>query len=393
MATLTKLAKLLSQLKHKAKPASLHTYKRSKKSSGSAHHQWASLSGNGDLGGKVQLILQQPTKMSSSNSNSNSNANAGQGASPGAPQVASGSGTGSAVPPGRGGGGGLGRQQRRRLAAFDFDHTIVSQNTDTVVRDMLPNELVNTRALNELMENDCWTEYMAEVFRLLHAQQVNESRIRDTIRCIPEVPGFVRLIKHLHKKLNFDLIIISDSNSVFIDEWLRAHNLLDCFNAIFTNPAEFAPNGRLLVRPHHQQTDCKLSASNLCKGRVLEHFVIEQDLRYNIRYDHVFYVGDGNNDICPVLRQRACDFACARQGFAMEKHLIKNRNKLKLRANLLIWRSGFELLEQMCSLPQLQGPPQAHAHPPILNADANNCCKAEMARRASAVAGPAERQN
>lgn len=391
MATLTKLVKLLSQLKHKAKPAAIHTYKESKKSSGSAHHQWASLSGYGDLGGKVQhqhqqqqLNLQQPTKMSSSSSTS---ANAGPGAA--ALPAASGAAV-AAVPPPAGGGGGLGKQQRRRLAAFDFDHTIVSQNTDTVVRDMLPNELVNTRALNELMENDCWTEYMAEVFRLLHAQQVNESRIRDTIRCIPEVPGFVRLIKHLHKKLNFDLIIISDSNSVFIDEWLRAHNLLDCFNAIFTNPAEFAENGRLLVRPHHQQTDCKLSASNLCKGRVLEHFVIEQDLRYNIRYDHVFYVGDGNNDICPVLRQRACDFACARQGFAMEKHLIKNRNKLKLRANLLIWRSGFELLEQMCSLPQLQGPPQAQAQ--SLNADAN-CCKAEMARRASAIAGPAGRQN
>ncbi|XP_064538828.1 pyridoxal phosphate phosphatase PHOSPHO2 [Drosophila montana] len=278
--------------------------------------------------------------------------------------------------------GGLGKQQLRRLAAFDFDHTIVSQNTDTVVRDMLPNELISSCALTELMENECWTEYMAEIFRLLYAQQVPESRIRDTIRCIPEVPGFVRLIKHLQKKMKFDLIIISDSNSIFIDEWLRAHNLSDCFNAIFTNPAEFNEHGQLLVRAYHQQTDCKLSASNLCKGRVLEHFVIEQDLRYNIRYDHVFYVGDGNNDICPVLRQRACDFACARQGFAMEKHLIKNRNKLKLRAHLLIWRNGFDLLEQIRVLPQLQGPPstESQAH----NLDATRL--AEIGRRASAVA-------
>ncbi|KAH8387440.1 hypothetical protein KR093_007115, partial [Drosophila rubida] len=271
-------------------------------------------------------------------------------------------------------GGGLGKQQRRRLAAFDFDHTIVSQNTDTVVRDLLPAQLISSTLLNELMENDCWTEYMSEVFRLLHVQQVSEARIRDTIRCIPEVPGFVRLIKHLKQRLHFDLIIISDSNSVFIDEWLRAHNLCDCFDAIFTNPAHFDEHGQLQVRPHHRQTDCKLSASNLCKGRVLEHFVIEQDLRFNIRYDHVFYIGDGNNDICPVLRQRACDFACARQGFAMERHLLKNRHKLKLRANLLIWRSGFELLDQLCALPQLQGPAQSQA---------------ELARRASAIVGSA----
>ncbi|XP_030381031.1 pyridoxal phosphate phosphatase PHOSPHO2 [Scaptodrosophila lebanonensis] len=244
------------------------------------------------------------------------------------------------------------QQQRCRLAAFDFDHTIVAQNTDTVVRDLLPNEVTgpSARALNELVEN--WTLYMAEIFRLLHEQQVTEARIRDTIRCIPEVPGFVRLLKRL-KRLNFHLIIISDSNSVFIDEWLKAHHLTDCFKAIFTNPAEFDEKGQLHVRPYHQQTECKLSASNLCKGRVLEHFVIEQDLRHNIRYDQVFYVGDGHNDICPVLRQRACDFACARQGFAMEKHLVKNRNKFKLRAQLLVWKSGFDLLEQLNALPQL----------------------------------------
>ncbi|XP_034663913.1 pyridoxal phosphate phosphatase PHOSPHO2 [Drosophila subobscura] len=278
----------------------------------------------------------------------------------------------------------LGKQQRRRLAAFDFDHTIVAQNTDTVVRDLLPPEVVSSRTLNELVENDCWTEYMSEVFRLLHVQQVTEARIRDTIRVIPEVPGFVRLIKHLHKKLNFDMIIISDSNSVFIEEWVKAYNMADCFVAIFTNPAEFDSNGQLQVRPHHQQSECKLSASNLCKGRVLEHFVIEQDLRRSIRYDHVFYVGDGNNDICPVLRQRACDFACARQGFAMEKHLIRNRNKLKLRAQLLVWKSGFDLMEQLLALPQMQVPPvdlqTAEGH-------------AEMARRASAVAGPSKQTN
>ncbi|KAH8238463.1 hypothetical protein KR032_007287 [Drosophila birchii] len=284
------------------------------------------------------------------------------------------------------------KQQRRRLAAFDFDHTIVSQNTDTVVRDLLPTEVTSARA-HELVENDCWTEYMGEVFRLLHEQQVPEARIRDTIRGIPEVPGFVRLIKHLAKRMQFDLIIISDSNSVFIEEWLRAHNLADCFLAVFTNPAEFDATGRLVVRAHHQQSDCKLSASNLCKGRVLEHFVIEQDLRRSIRYDHVFYVGDGNNDICPVLRQRACDFACARSGFAMEKHLLRNRSKLKLRAQLLVWKSGFDLMDQMLALPQLQAQaPNSNPNPNLGTAGDGGGPEdgqAEMARRASAAAAAA----
>jgi len=103
--------------------------------------------------------------------------------------------------------------------------------------------------------------------------------------------------------------------------------------------------------------------------------------------------GDGNNDICPVLRQRACDFACARKGFAMEKHLLRNRSKLKLRAQLLIWKSGFDLMDQMLALPQLKTPQvQGDGDQPDQDADTDGKVP-EVARRASAVAGPTKSPN
>uniref|UniRef100_A0A1I8MR08 Haloacid dehalogenase-like hydrolase n=1 Tax=Musca domestica TaxID=7370 RepID=A0A1I8MR08_MUSDO len=235
---------------------------------------------------------------------------------------------------------------KRYLGAFDFDYTVVAQNTDTVVRDILPpNKL--TKDLQEIAEAKGWTEHMAEIFRRLHEVNIKPEKILQTIQTIPEVPGFVRMLKRLKTKYDCDLIIISDSNSIFIEEWLKYHGLSDSFTKVFTNPARFESNGLLTIQPYHHQTECRLSSANLCKGKVLEHFLIEQDLRYNLTYEHVIYVGDGNNDICPVTKLRPRDIACPREGFSMDKTLTKNPLKLKVRSEIIRWKTGFDLLDKL----------------------------------------------
>lgn len=231
------------------------------------------------------------------------------------------------------------------LAAFDFDYTVVAQNTDTIVRDLLPPYKI-TKDLQDVIEVQGWNEYMAEVFRRLHEVNIKPDKIVQTIQGIPEVPGFVRMLKRLKTKYGCDLIIISDSNSLFIDEWLKYHGISESFTKVFTNPAQF-DDGLLTIQPYHHQTDCRLSSVNLCKGSILEHFLIEQDLRYNLTYERVIYVGDGNNDICPVTKLRARDVACPREGFSMDKTLTKNPLKLKVRAELIRWKTGFDLLDKL----------------------------------------------
>ena len=67
--------------------------------------------------------------------------------------------------------------------------------------------------------------------------------------------------------------IVSDSNTIYIDVILRHLGLNDCFDGIFTNPAEIVSeaDGRQRITvgpyqpwdtPHH----CKLCSVNLCKG-------------------------------------------------------------------------------------------------------------------------------
>lgn len=236
-------------------------------------------------------------------------------------------------------------RQPKRLAAFDFDNTVVFGNTDTIVRDIIRSKI--PPEVQELVKTEGWTRYMEEIFRILHQNKVSHEKILQTIRQIPEVPGFVKLLKSLHQA-NFDLIIISDSNSEFIREWTEAHHINEIFTEIYTNPACFLDKGLLTIKPYHHQTDCKLSPENLCKGSILENFIAKKQLTDLVSYENVVYVGDGTNDICPVMRLGEKDVGCARKGFGMTRILEKNKNtKLTAKSKLIFWDNGFDLMEQL----------------------------------------------
>lgn len=82
------------------------------------------------------------------------------------------------------------------------------------------------------------------------------------------------------------------------------------FDEIVTNPAEWDPSGLLKLRrrvdPAGPQHACKVGCSpNMCKGDELDAFLA----RHQPAFDRIVYVGDGSNDLCPVLRMRKCGSA------------------------------------------------------------------------------------
>lgn len=236
------------------------------------------------------------------------------------------------------------------LVAFDFDHTIVDDNTDTVVISLLDKSLIPD-SVKELYRSDGWTSYMQAIFDLLDTYNIDKKKILQTIADIPFVKGFDTLIRALKDELQYDIIIISDSNSCFIDTWLETHNLTNYFCKVFTNPAQFVDNS-LKIQMYHLQTHCKLSTKNLCKGQILEDF-IETQKNAGIIYDRVAYVGDGTNDFCPVLKLKENDLACARENYkcadlvklAIEgKYLDETGNPYMVKAIPCIWKTGLDIL-------------------------------------------------
>ncbi|XP_072378701.1 probable phosphatase phospho2 isoform X6 [Diabrotica undecimpunctata] len=214
-------------------------------------------------------------------------------------------------------------QMEKKLAVFDFDHTIINDNSDVVAVGMLnPKSIPND--IKKLHRSDGWTAYMQGIFNLLHQTGIRENRIRKTMEALTEVQGMCRLIKDLSENLNYDVIVVSDSNSYFIESWLAVNKLQDNVLKVFTNPAKFNKDGLLVISMYHLQDTCKLSTKNMCKGQIVQDFITEMK-KEGTNYEKVVYCGDGMNDFCPILRLNETDLACVRKGFKCEDIIRKSK--------------------------------------------------------------------
>ncbi|KAL0133328.1 hypothetical protein PUN28_000820 [Cardiocondyla obscurior] len=235
------------------------------------------------------------------------------------------------------------------LVAFDFDHTICDDNTDTVVQKLLAAGAMSSDVQN--LRKSGWLVYMNKIFELLHESSVSASQIKDIIVSIPAVTGMEMLLASLHAN-GHKVIIISDSNSVFIDYWLRGRQLEHTVSQVFTNPARYDENGRLRVEGYHAQYTCKMSAVNLCKGQVLTNYIQDRRMQGEV-FERVVYVGDGRNDLCPILRLSETDLACPRKDYPLIDKLSKLPASLSMKAKVVAWKNGTELqrgLEQIIKI-------------------------------------------
>ncbi|KAL1514167.1 hypothetical protein ABEB36_003471 [Hypothenemus hampei] len=242
----------------------------------------------------------------------------------------------------------------KNLAVFDFDYTIIDDNSDTAVMKLVDENKFSPE-LKELYKSDGWTKFMQEVFKVLHDNSVSESDIASLIANISEVRGLKDLIRKLHDTMGYDVIIISDSNTYFINLWLKANNLSSKVLKVFSNPAYFNEQGLLMINMFHVQDSCKLSTENMCKGMIMEDFIKDQS-KNSIIYDKILYVGDGQNDLCPILRlNNNKALACCRKNYKCANLIKKIKEgqlrdndlygKYEIKANIFIWETGYDILE------------------------------------------------
>lgn len=245
--------------------------------------------------------------------------------------------------------------QHRNLVAFDFDHTVVNDNTDIVVRDLIAKEKISDD-VKLLYTSSGWIPYMQAIFNLLHSNGFKRNDLLTAIECIPEVNGMKELMRRLYETQQTDVIVVSDSNSEFIGHWCRHNGIDEYVTQVFTNPAAFNTDELLDIQPHHHQTTCTLSSVNLCKGDVLANYLQEQQKTNDVIYRKIFYVGDGHNDLCPILRLAKDDYGCARNGYRLEKELQAlgttddtpendKSNGHTIDAGVFVWNDGNELAE------------------------------------------------
>ena len=74
------------------------------------------------------------------------------------------------------------------LIAFDFDHTIVEENTDVFIRRLLgPDGL--PQDIQAQQKSLGWTKFMGAIFQHLHDRGITSNQIRDLLQRTPLTPG------------------------------------------------------------------------------------------------------------------------------------------------------------------------------------------------------------
>lgn len=175
-------------------------------------------------------------------------------------------------------------------------------------------------------------------------------KVRGVMETIPFTAGMTELLHFISEQDDAHCIVISDSNTIFIDWILKASGLGPAVDRVFTNPATINESGFMEVQHHHSH-DCQRCPVNLCKRKVLE-LHLETQRQRDVHYQQVFYVGDGGNDLCPTVCLRGCDVVFPRRGYTLEKLLSSSRQDsqqedVSLRAKVVAWSSGTEILEEL----------------------------------------------
>lgn len=240
--------------------------------------------------------------------------------------------------------------RRKFLAVFNFEDTIIYDDLEWVLLGLVYVTDIDGNCPNpaDFIRKRCWLENMQGVFEMLRKHNIFEDEILHTIRTqLPAIRGMIKLIKMLHDELNFDIIIISDANTILINTWLASNGLTKCVKRVITHKAEFDADRCLKITPYETQSTCQLSSANLCKGQVLDDYIAECRANEALVYRSVYFVGNSTHDLCPVMRLSDHDFACPRDYFKLDLEIEKKEanEKKAIDPTVLRWSNAEDLTE------------------------------------------------
>lgn len=236
---------------------------------------------------------------------------------------------------------------KRTLFAFDFDHTLIDDNTDTFILEITDDVKLRSDFKSWRSSGKGWIECMRLVLERIHTLGITPDQIVSHMSKIEIPEERLRILHFLSKQPDTELIIISDSNTVFIDSILKHHGIDKYFTHVYTNRAAFNAEGLLELEPYHINTTCPLSPSNMCKNVILgEHIRKSSVDRSDLR---VVYLGDGSGDLCAATGLSAQDFVAARKGYTLASKLSLELTG-KLSVNVVVSDFGEDLKSFVFSL-------------------------------------------
>ncbi|NXU59394.1 PHOP1 phosphatase, partial [Turnix velox] len=233
------------------------------------------------------------------------------------------------------------------LLVFDFDETIINENSDDSILRVAPGQVLPEH-LRQTFQEGFYNQYMQRVLAYLGDQGVKMSDFKTVYENIPLSPGMAELFQFLskHQEL-FEVILISDANMFGIESSLRAAGVFSIFHKVFSNPASFDKRGYLTLGPYHSHK-CLDCPANMCKRKILTQY-LEERAKEEVEFQKVFYVGDGANDFCPSVTLTRDDVAFPRKGYPMHCMIQEMEKKQPgaFQATVVPWESAVEVAQHL----------------------------------------------
>lgn len=233
----------------------------------------------------------------------------------------------------------------RFLFFFDFDETLIAENSDNSVVRAAPFQKLPA-SLSKSDRPGFFLKHSQDIMTFLNQCGVTKDAIRATIEQIPVSPGGAALLDFLLAQDDFECVVVSDANLYFIETWLRHAGAHKLFTEVFTNPAEFDTNGRLVLSPFHSHS-CPKCPENMCKQAILRDYMSRRVKERGKPFQKIFYIGDGENDICPTLALGQNDMVFPRRGFPMHK-IIEDLHKIQpgvYKPLVMPWERGEDVVD------------------------------------------------
>jgi len=229
------------------------------------------------------------------------------------------------------------------LVVFDFDYSLINDNSDTYVIEQL------TPHLMEVMKDLRRTTFKGQWTKLMH-HMVNKMMAEEGVtlqamnECLSKIPIFAENIEavRLASERGCELAVLSDANTHYIDVILDHNGMLPLFSRIVTNYAKLDEvTGVLCVAPHQPEDSphsCTNCPPNLCKGGVLTAW--RNELPADCR---IVYIGDGGGDFCPCTTLREGDVILCRKQWSLHKKI--KASEVPIAAEVVPWETGVHILE------------------------------------------------
>ncbi|KAJ1420701.1 putative pyridoxal phosphate phosphatase PHOSPHO2 [Ochromonadaceae sp. CCMP2298] len=231
------------------------------------------------------------------------------------------------------------------LVVFDFDWSLINENSDTYVIEQLGGKfLYNELKLLQRGEySERWTELMDLSLCKLYDAGVSVAQLDACLQATPVFGETLEAARYA-AACGAELAILSDANTHYIEICLQKYGLAETFSRRATNPS-LIEGGRLRITPYQPSSDphqCPLCPTNLCKGGVLTQWLQEGVQEGQEAQRRVVYIGDGGGDFCPSMRLKPTDLVLCRRDWTLHKKCVGAG--AAFRATLLPWSDGAELL-------------------------------------------------